>query len=96
MTGTTTGGRSGFIKTPPVFAAEVRSQSDYGPAADRAYAAKRVDYFAVGTEVVWDVDPIAQTVRKYVGDAHTPIAGEQADAEPALPGWRVTVDDLFA
>ncbi len=89
-----------FAHTPPVFAVEVRSKSDYGPAMNRKYAAKRADYFAVGTEVVWDVDTIAKTVTKYAGDAHTPVAtfgaGEQADAEPALPGWRVAADDLFA
>lgn len=89
-----------FAKIVPVFAVEVRSKSDYGPAMNRKYAAKRVDYFAVGTEVVWDVDPIAQTVAKYVGDPETPVVtygtGETADAEPALPGWRVAVDDLFA
>ena len=95
-------GRSGmkFVAGAPTFAAEVRSQSDYGATADREYAAKRRDYFAVGTEVVWDIDPIAHTVTKYTADApETPVIfheGETADAEPALPGWTVAVADLFA
>src|SRR5438093_7999653 len=45
-----------FIEGAPVFAVEVRSQDDYGPMAERRIAAKRADYFAAGTLVVWDVD----------------------------------------
>src|SRR5688572_29081031 len=46
-----TGGRTGmkFLKGAPVFAVEVRSEGDYGPAAERDMAAKRADYFAAGT-----------------------------------------------
>ena len=89
-----------FIEGAPVFAAEVRSEDDYGPAAERAMAAKRADYFAAGTVVVWDVDVLReQSVRVYrANDPATPIAyrrGEVADAEPALPGWSMPVDDLF-
>ena len=29
---------------------------DYGPAAEKAMAHKRADYFAAGTQVVWDVE----------------------------------------
>jgi hypothetical protein len=35
-------------------AAEVHSENDYGPAAEPAMTAKRADYFACGTLVVWD------------------------------------------
>ena len=45
-----------FVDGAPDFAVEVRSENDYGPAAERAMAAKRADYFAAGTQVVWDVD----------------------------------------
>ena len=38
-----------FPKSAPVFAVEVRSSGDYGPAAEREMAAKRQHYFAVGT-----------------------------------------------
>jgi hypothetical protein len=38
-----------FLPKAPVFAAEVRSQDDYGAAAERAMAVKRADYFASGT-----------------------------------------------
>jgi Uma2 family endonuclease len=39
-----------FLEGAPVFAVEVRSESDYGLAAERQLAAKRRDYFAAGTE----------------------------------------------
>ena len=89
-----------FIDGAPVFAAEVRSEHDYGARADRAYGDKRRDYFAAGTSVVWDVDPIEELVRSYRHDQpDSPTVfrvGETADAEPALPGWTVMVSDLFA
>lgn len=88
-----------FLDGAPLFAAEVRSEHDHGPRADAAYAAKRADYFATGTRVVWDVNPRQRTVASYHAAApDTPRlfqTGEVADAEPALPGWRVAVDELF-
>ena len=53
-----------FVEGAPDFAVEVRSDWDYGSTADAAYADKRADYFEAGTRVVWDVDPIAGTVRR--------------------------------
>ncbi len=90
-----------FYDGAPIFAVEVRSENDYGPAAEQAMASKRDDYFAAGTLVVWDVDlRSADVVRAYrTSDPHQPIIyrrGDIADAEPALPGWRFPVDDLFA
>ena len=88
-----------FIEGPPTFAVEVRSEDDYGPAADREYAAKRADYFEAGTLVVWDVDPVAEMIRSYRRDRPDPptvfARGQEADAEPAVPGWRVAVDAVF-
>jgi len=90
----------GFAEGGPTFAVEVRSENDYGPWADREYAAKRADYFEAGTLVVWDVDPVGQTVTKYdsanrtVGTTFRP--GDTADAEAAVPGWRLDVTALFA
>ena len=42
-----------FFKGSPAFAVEVRSEGDCGPAAEREMAAKRADYFAAGTLVMW-------------------------------------------
>lgn len=89
----------GFLEGPPTFAVEVRTLGEFGPAADRDYAAKRADYFEAGTLVVWDVDPIAEVIRSYRHDRpDTPITftrGQVADAEPVVPSWRVEVDSLF-
>ena len=87
-----------FVPGPPDFAAEVRSENDYGPAAEAALAAKRAEYFEAGTAVVWDVDPVARVVRAYRAGAATPVvfgAGSDADAEPAVPGWRLPADWLM-
>jgi Uma2 family endonuclease len=89
-----------FPQGAPVFAVEVRSEFDYGPAAERDIAAKRADYFACGTLVIWDVDLLSEDVVK-VHRASTPDdptiyrRGDIAEAEPAVPGWRMAVDDLF-
>ena len=89
-----------FIEGPPTFAVEVRSENDYGPAAEADVAAKRADYFAAGTQVVWDVDPVAETVAVFKASSPAqPVVyrrGETAEAEPAVPGWRVKVDDIFS
>jgi Uma2 family endonuclease len=88
-----------FFEGAPVFAAEVRSEGDYGPAAERAMAQKRADYFAAGTLVVWDVDLLSDDVVKSyrLGESDPRIfrRGDSAHAEPAVPGWSMTVDDLF-
>ena len=89
-----------FLRGAPVFAAEVRSEGDYGPAAEREMAAKRRDYFAAGTLVVWDVDLLSpDVVRVYRSSSPDAPAvyrrGDVAEAEPAVPGWSMPVDDLF-
>jgi len=89
-----------FLEGAPVFAAEIRSESDYGPAAEEEMAAKRADYFAAGTLVVWDVDLLGESVVRVFRSAkpNEPTVyhrGEMAEAEPAVPGWSFPVDELF-
>jgi Uma2 family endonuclease len=94
-----------FLDGAPIFALEVRSQSDvasdYGAKAEADMAAKRADYFAAGTQVVWDVDLLSHDVVR-VYRASDPLHpkryshGEQAEAEPAVPGWTFLVDDLYS
>jgi Uma2 family endonuclease len=89
-----------FLEGAPIFAVEVRSENDYGPAAERAMHAKRADYFAWGTLVVWDVDLQSEDVVKSykASDPENPVIfrrGDTADAEPAVPGWQIAVDELF-
>ena len=87
-----------FNEAPPDFAVEIRSENDYGNAAEEEMADKREDYFQAGTLVVWDVDPLAETITAYRRHQHpvTFTRGQIADAEPAVPGWRITVDEVFA
>ena len=92
--------RMKFLQGAPIFAVEVRSEGDYGAAAEREMAAKRADYFAAGTLVVWDVDLLSPDVvrvyRASAPDAPTVYRrGQVAEAEPAVPGWTMPVDDLF-
>lgn len=93
-----------FFEGAPIFAVEVRTwnpkNADYGTHAERAMLQKRADYFAAGTQVVWDVDLLVlQGVNVYrASDPQNPTfygRGEIAEAEPAVPGWSMPVDDLF-
>src|SRR5215210_1754718 len=89
-----------FFEGAPVFAVEVRSEGDYGPKAGREIGRKVADYFAAGTQAVWDVDLLgADVVKVYrASDPQNPTIyrrGEMAEAEPAVPGWTMPVDDLF-
>jgi Uma2 family endonuclease len=92
--------RMKFLPVAPVFAVEVRSEGDYGPAAELEMATKRADYFAAGTKVVWDVDLLSDEV-VWVYSAGSPEQptifrrGEAANAEPAVPGWTFPVNELF-
>lgn len=89
-----------FPTGAPVFAVEVRSENDCGPEAERKMAAKREDYFAAGTLVVWDVDVLRrQEIRAYranrPNEPEVFRRGERAHAEPAVPGWSMKVDEIL-
>jgi Uma2 family endonuclease len=63
-------------------------------------AQKRADYFAAGTFVVWDVDLLGEDIiRKYhVSNPDEPEVFRRdgiANAEPAVPGWVLNVNELF-
>ena len=92
------GGR--FLEGASIFAAEVRSENDYGEGAEQEMAEKRTDYFAAGTLMVWDVDVLRErVVRVYRADEPdrpTTYRGDDvAEAEPALPRWTMPVRDLL-
>lgn len=58
------------------------------------------DYFAAGTLVVWDVDVLREEVVRVYRNSNPEQPqiyhrGDMAEAEPALPGWVMAVDDLF-
>ncbi|MGE3804955.1 MAG: Uma2 family endonuclease [Gemmataceae bacterium] len=89
-----------FIEGPPTLAVEVCSENDYGDAAEEEMSAKRADYFEAGTLVVWDVDSLAELVHVYRADDPDQPAtfqrGQAADGEPAVPGWKMAVEDVFS
>ncbi len=78
----------------------MRSENDYGDAAEEAISDNVRDYFAAGTLVVWDVVVLQEEVVR-VYRASNPDQpqiyhrGEVAEAEPAVLGWVMAVDDLF-
>ena len=89
-----------FLEGAPIFAVEVRSEEDYGPAAERKMAAKRRDYFAAGTLVVWDVDVLRERLIRVYRATNPDVAtvyteGETAEALPALPGWSLPVAQVM-
>ncbi len=89
-----------FLEGAPIFAVEVRSESDYGPTAEQKMATKRADYFAAGTLVVWDVDVLRKKVIHVyrATDPQTPTnyhKGQIDEAEPALPNLTMPVDDCI-
>ena len=80
-----------FLSGAPLFAVETRSENDYGPAAECVMAAKRADYFAAGTKVVWDVNLVGdETVRKYRKSApYAPSSSGAAKLPTLNPHCRV-------
>ncbi|HUQ70095.1 MAG TPA: Uma2 family endonuclease [Planctomycetaceae bacterium] len=96
-------GPSGKMKPyegSPLFAVEIRTLGDYGPRSDRFVTDRRTDYFAAGALVVWDVDLLSNdVVQVYRATApETPTIyrpGDIAEAEPAVPGWTVAVNELL-
>ena len=89
-----------FYEGAPVFAVEVRSEHDNGASAERALARKRIDYFAAGTQVVWNVDTqgpdvirVYRTESPYIPTIYR--QGDVAEAEPAVPGWTLSVNELL-
>jgi Uma2 family endonuclease len=88
-----------FIAGAPSFAVEVRSENDYGQAAENRIRRKIKDYFAAGTLVVWDVDLLSDDLIKCYRAAPPSEpqifrAGDKADAEPAVRKWQFEVKML--
>jgi Uma2 family endonuclease len=89
-----------FYQGAPVFAVRVRSENDYGTKAEEELAAKRADYFTAGTRIVWDVAlESPDVIRAYYAETlDQPVIfrrGDLAHAEPAVPGWNMSVESLF-
>jgi len=70
-----------FVAGPPTLAIEVRDDEP----DEAARSAKRTDYVAAGTLVVWDVDPEAETVRVYRADSPDAPAAQRLRFEASAP-----------
>jgi Uma2 family endonuclease len=78
----------------PNLAVEVLSQSN----TPREMALKRQDYFSVGVELVWEIDPDIRTVAVYTSETHVTnlTATDTLDGGSVLPGFTLPLHDLFA
>ncbi len=80
----------------PKLVVEVRSSSN----TRRGEAVKRAQYFAHGTQIVWDVDEEKEVI--YVYRADVPNQPQRygiddiIDCEPILRGWQRRVADIFS
>ena len=78
----------------PDIAIEVRSPSD---SAVKLHA-KVADYLAAGTPLVWVVDPGTERVACYrkLLEPRIVAAPQHLEADDLLPGFRLSVDDIFS
>jgi Uma2 family endonuclease len=92
-----------FPQGAPLFAVEARDPGQFDDVAEATRAAKRRDYFAAGTKVVWDVDVLSDpkhpVIRSYRADQPNDpqvfYVNDRATAEPALPGFSMPVANLL-
>ncbi len=90
-------GRIPDAPIPPIapdLAVEVLSPSNTA----KEMALKRIDYFAAGVRLVWEVDPRTRTVAAYTGPKRHRVLGEDGTLSggAVLPGFKVAVRDLFS
>lgn len=77
----------------PDLAVEILSPSNT-PAAIRG---KVAEYLVAGTRIMWIVDPDSRTVTVYRSllVPHVLAEAETLDGEDVVPGFRITVAELF-
>lgn len=84
---------AGLLNGVPVLAVEVLSPTD-----EHEDVVEKIEtYLDCGIKIVWIVDPDLQTVTVYRPDRMPELfnVSQPLDAEPHLPGFRVSVADLF-
>jgi Uma2 family endonuclease len=84
----------GFFEGPPDFVLEVRSPED----SWERVVEKCGVWIAEGVKVAWAVDPPTRRVVVMRGGEAPVVAepGGAVDAAPALPGFRLAVEDAFS
>lgn len=82
-----------ILDMAPDLAVEVLSPSN----TKDEMARKRQEYFAGGTRLVWEVDPIKRTVRVYTSPTRPRLLREDKmlDGGDVLPGFRLSIRTLF-
>ena len=77
----------------PALAIEVLSSGN----TRREMRLKREDYFASGTQIVWEINPADQTVRVFAGVEESMLltVADHLDGGTVLPGFAVLVGDIF-
>jgi Uma2 family endonuclease len=84
---------SGYLSFGPDLVIEVASPSD-----ERHEIEKRVaQFFAVGTRLIWYIDPETRTVTARRPDGSSRVYGEdeELDGEDVLPSFRLAVAEIF-
>jgi len=59
---------------------------------------KREEYFGSGVLLVWEVDPRLRIVKAFtsIDEFNSHADGDTLDADPAVPGFRLEVSQIFA
>ena len=85
--------RRGFYVGAPDLAVEVRSPDD----SIAGLLEKANEYHRAGTELVWIIDPEDHTARvlRHDGTDVTFRIGDSLDGEAVLPGFVLTLDEVF-
>ena len=83
----------GFLDVAPELIVEILSPTDRPDQVRR----KLGEYFAAGVRLVWVIDPAARTVQVHRdrGELLTLVPGEVVTGEDVLPGFELTVEDVF-
>ena len=86
-------GASGYLDVPPELVVEILSPEDRW----RDVQAKLDDYFSVGVDRVWIVDPKARRVSVYFSPSQSqPFeAGQTLTDDELLPGFSLSVSEIF-
>ncbi len=83
-----------LVDGPPTLAVEILSPTD----KQEEIIKKIREYLDAGVPLIWLIEPILETITVYRPGAPTRTysVGDEIDAEPHLPGFRVPVARVFA
>ena len=84
--------RQGFLEIAPELVVEIVSPTDrWSDLHD-----KIEEYFGIGVQWVWIVEPTRQVIRVYSAPTKVEIVAEQLQGEGILAGFELSVSHLFA